>query len=813
MKTLKEYSVVLVILALFFIAGLLRLNDLSLYTDSTRYLIWGNSVAHGQGFVDNTQPEPEYYVVNAPLYAVILAPVELFFPLSITAAKIWTLLFSITGLLFFYYWLKKKFNTTTALLGVLLCALNPLMLVISTEILSEAPFLLVLITAWILLEKSVGNEQAKKQDFFFLLACLAILPLLREIGIAFVITSMMVFLVRKQPQKALLIFFASATLFGLWTYRNLVLVGMQQTSQAANVKYVFQHFVTMPDASLSSELIQRAWLNIKNYASALGGMLFFPSPSNLIVKPSSLFVSLSGILHSGRNAIVAISTLLIVFGVIQDFRKSTMAFYRILFLVLYLGIVIAYPVQDLRFLLPSLIFLIYYLLHSTTWMVERFHVIGKLLGIALLLLFAVPNIFCMIEIIKTNIAYTKSPIEFYEATNSAKANVSYFTQPWSLMGNWIKEHVPAGTVIASPIKEIAPFIDDRKLLEINRAVPPPIFDVQLRDNQAEYVLTTRALNDMFSYEVTFAESRRFSFEPVYRAASLRLYKVQPKPFNPLPYKSNNDNSSDSTNSRELLRQARRSLLNEQYESAIQTLTQIRTIEPSQPEPTYHLTIAYSMIGDSINASRMLQRLFAQPQSSAFVSPARLLLYAMNVLARARATESVQRRSTLMYEAASIYWDLGYPKRPYALMQSALKIDSTYFVGLLWGWHYATQLGDTAQAKSYFKQLEKIDRTNAVVRQFHAMDSLTTLLRKSTALEARSELHLAIAQSYSIIELWEEAIDECQRALKENPFSVQAWLKLGEIFDIKKKERTANVAYRRVLELDPNNPIAKSRVSH
>ncbi|MBI3578945.1 MAG: glycosyltransferase family 39 protein, partial [Ignavibacteriales bacterium] len=720
MKTLKEHFVVIFILAIFFVAGLLRLNDLSLYTDSTRYLIWGNSVAHGQGFVDNTQPEPEYYVVNAPLYAVILAPVELLFPLSITAAKTWTLLFSIAGLFFFFRWLRKKFTATTALVGVLLCALNPLMLVISTETLSEAPFLLILIVAWILLEKPAEDDQATKQDFIFLLACFAMLPLLREIGAALVVTAMIVFLMKRQPKKALLIFVVSATLFGLWTYRNLVLVGTQQTSQAANVQYVFQHFVTAPDASLSAELVQRAWLNIKNYASALGGMIFFPSPSNLIVKPSSLFVSLSGILHSGRNAILIISTLLIVFGVVRDFRKSTMALYRILFLILYLGIVVVYPVQDLRFLLPFLIFLIYYVLHSTAWLAGRLHLMGKVISVVLLLAFAVPNISCITDILRTNIAYTKSPIEFYDANNSGKATASYFTQPWSLMGNWIKEHVPEGAAIASPVKELAPFIGDRKLLEINRAVPSPIFDIQLRDNQAEYVLTTRALNDMYSYEVTFAESRRFSFEPLYQAASLHLYRARPKPFDPLPYKSREGSSLDGTNSHALLLRARQSLLNEQYESAIKTLTQIHTIEPSQPEPTYHLTIAYSMIGDSINASRMLQRLFTQPQSSAFVSPARLLLYAMNVLARANATESFQRRSTLTYEAASIYWDLGYPTRAYALMQSVLKVDSTYFVGLLWGWHYATQLGDSAQARLYFKRLERIDRTNAVVVQFHAM---------------------------------------------------------------------------------------------
>ena len=47
-----KHSAALLLCALFFFAGLMRLNDLSLYTDSDRYVIWGTSLAHGNGFVD-----------------------------------------------------------------------------------------------------------------------------------------------------------------------------------------------------------------------------------------------------------------------------------------------------------------------------------------------------------------------------------------------------------------------------------------------------------------------------------------------------------------------------------------------------------------------------------------------------------------------------------------------------------------------------------------------------------------------------------------------------------------------------------------
>src|SRR6267154_1765915 len=92
-SNLKNHAGLIFICLLFIAAGILRLNDLSLYTpDSTRYVIWGSTLAEGKGFIDVTQPDQDRFVVHAPLYAVLIAPVEIFFPLSVIAVKLWTLL-------------------------------------------------------------------------------------------------------------------------------------------------------------------------------------------------------------------------------------------------------------------------------------------------------------------------------------------------------------------------------------------------------------------------------------------------------------------------------------------------------------------------------------------------------------------------------------------------------------------------------------------------------------------------------------------------------------------------------------------------
>src|SRR5258707_15230521 len=96
--TVTQRVALAVICVFFLVAGMLRMNELSLYTpDSSRYLIWGNSLAHGQGIIDYTLPQPDRFVVHMPLYAFVLAPLEIFFPSSFVAAKLWTLVWGLVS--------------------------------------------------------------------------------------------------------------------------------------------------------------------------------------------------------------------------------------------------------------------------------------------------------------------------------------------------------------------------------------------------------------------------------------------------------------------------------------------------------------------------------------------------------------------------------------------------------------------------------------------------------------------------------------------------------------------------------------------
>ena len=50
--------------------------------------------------------------------------------------------------------------------------------------------------------------------------------------------------------------------------------------------------------------------------------------------------------------------------------------------------------------------------------------------------------------------------------------------------------------------------------------------------------------------------------------------------------------------------------------------------------------------------------------------------------------------------------------------------------------------------------------------------------------ACSKFHLAIAQSFKAVDLPDEAIDEAQRSLRDNPGDVDAWLFQEQLFEQK-----------------------------
>jgi tetratricopeptide (TPR) repeat protein len=795
-RFVQMYGALAVLLLIFTTLGLLRLNDLSLYTDSTRYVIWGNSIAHGKGWVDDTQPVTEYYVVNAPFFPLLLSPIFVAFPSSLIAAKVWTLLWAVLALALFYRWMMKYFSPPTALAGVILFAMNPMTLVISTEVLSEAPFLALFMAILLLLERLAKDEPDRKS----LLACallLATVVLLREVAISLALAVALSFAIRKKYTRSVIALGIPLLFFGLWLIRNLVFVGTPTTSQSTNFRFIFEHVVTPPDAPLALEFISRFWLNLKGFGFQLAGMLFYSVPTTLVPIPTELFRVTVNTVGDLKLIVFLFAAPAMLGGLILDVHRSSSGIARFLFLLFYLGIVLIYPIHDVRFLLPVLPLMIFYGFLGTQWAIRRLP-IGRWgrpvwAAPALTSVLMIPNFICMENILSTNCSYMRDPIGFHQQTFQTNGTRTYYSTPWMVLGEWVRSHVPENAVIACSAKEIVPFISPRKVLEINDGVPLTLFETMIRDNAAEYLIAVGKWDNITSYEFAMAESRRFRFERIGTTGILHVFRIHSRWMTPRAERTGWTFQYDTTSASGFLRKGRWELLNNRFVQAESSFATATRIFPNQSTILYQQLLLNSFRGDSTGSVRTLERMFNTSAATTYLWAARTHVDAMNSLRSAQKILSPPLRAVRLFEIAQLYWNLGYPFQSYALMRKVVQIDSSYFVGLLWAWHYAIQVGDTAGAGPVLKKLEAIDRGNQVVRQFRSVTDYSDRLRREGDPAARMRLRWDIAHAYEIVDLPEESLDELERAISERPRDPEAWGMYAAYFERLKRPAAARAA--------------------
>ncbi|MEX2115471.1 MAG: tetratricopeptide repeat protein [Bacteroidota bacterium] len=793
-----------VLLVVFLAGGLSRLNDLSVYTDSTRYLIWGHSLAQGSGFVDATRPVPTRFVMNAPLYSVLLVPVEVIFPLSLTAAKIWTTLWAAAGLLLFFLWLRTYVRPLTAFAGTLLLALNPLFFIVSTEVLSEAPFFALSIAIlWLFDRFLAGDNETRTRWLLF--GSLALVTLLREAGSALVLSALIILFRQKKGKEFLIIGGSAIALFLIWSIRNALAAG-NEPGEAANVQFLFSRFVTGPDESLLAEFESRFWLNLKGYVLEIGALLFYPIPHDLIVRPSGLFESWQSVLFTLKGFLTFLGAGLTLYGIKLDNPANPPGLFRLITLLCYCAIILFYPVHDIRFLLPLLPLIIFYCLRGVEAIGEQRipATIRTKAGLGLLVLVAFPNVITDYEIIRSNLGYRADPAGFMQSSSEE----SRFGQPWSLLGDWIIGHVPEDAVIASPAKELAPFVGSRKILETSRALPAPILERLLRDHTASYLVSTIVWDDFETFAIAMMESSRLWFEPVHKVANLTLYRVHSLFLTPRPVAAYE--TPDTSTVKGKILAGRQNLHQLRFDSALAFFNTAAAMAPRQPEPLFQLMTVLSILGDSASTMELNERLFTMQQATVYSALAQAQIGAMTQLLRAE-REIIPQRSYTAFEAGLAYWTLGLRSTGLAVMRNIAKSDSTHFSAALWGCHYAKQLGDTTESDRFLKRVKRIDFAAPIIADWDAMRQLEERIKRTRSAVERAGAHRKIAQIYSKLELYDEALDALERALRIDPADIDVLLERAEVFESKRARWAAMRTYEHILDIEPHNSFARERL--
>jgi tetratricopeptide (TPR) repeat protein/4-amino-4-deoxy-L-arabinose transferase-like glycosyltransferase len=792
-----------VVAALFLALGALRINDLCLYTpDSARYVIWGNSIARGEGYLDDTQPENLRYVVHAPLYPALIAPAELIFPLGVAAVKALTLLWGLLALLLLYLWLHHLFGRIPAVTGAAMFAFNPGFLVYSTEPLSEAPFMAFLLLVLFLMWRRETTGGLTAASWWILIVTAALIGLLREVGVVVTgcVAARLWFTDRK---KALTLSALAVLCLGGWYVRNTLLVGVPPGAPGGNASLVFQHFMTAPDAPVLAELAARVWSNASSYAGQLCGMAFYPlyGPQHTLLLDAPVEVP-----AALRWAVVFVFGAIIGYGVLRSVRSGRGGG---LPAVTGAGLFLAaalYPVNDSRFIAPLLPLMIVFLIAGLPAAGRSAgRRAGPVLAAGALLL--LPNLPALAGLVRLNSRYTASPGELRASPAGKENSPFYYTQPWGLLGAWMRGNLPADAALATPAKELALVAGGRKVLELDPGVPQSVFDRLLRTNGVSHLLAPVRWGDLRVYERLISGSRRCVFTEVHREGNLHLYGVDFVPFD-------RDRGARAAGPAPVdaagrLRAAMEMIDDGEYRDATAMLDSAVRLAPMRPEIRYEQVVAAAIGGDSASARAAFGELIALPQVASYIFPARNHLLLAALAGEVAALPPGEERAMRTLDVSRRYWEMGFYDRAKTLLGSEMSGDSSFFVGHLWDFHYNFQTGDTSAARLALNVLDRIDSANSLVRNFHALMVLRRAVRTSSVPADRGALRLRMARIDADIELFDEAFDQAQAAAAEDSSSTAALLFQAGLYAKQGYPRRALFFYRQALRLTPDDAALRS----
>ncbi len=300
-------------------------NDDAWYINAARYLA-GVQTAQKQ-------------LTSRPIgYPVLLVPVARLFPASISVYRITSLVFILSILFMLFYFLRDIFKPDELLIFIALVSLNQYFVILSGDVLAEAPYLFFTFLVIIIFK----NFLLKKENFIFFSFLLSlgvsIMFYIKSQGFLIFIAFFIYFLFKKKYRE--LIYF---TFF----YLLFLLPGLLSTGSMD--KYMMEIGKTYSESSVfklaAGNFIYYFRLGI--YTGLLG-IIRAPLSSFMFAKP--LVISVCSIIFC-----------FIIYGFIKNNKNEYLKPVRI-YLILYLLLQVFWVNVSLRYLIPVFPFLLYYLI-------------------------------------------------------------------------------------------------------------------------------------------------------------------------------------------------------------------------------------------------------------------------------------------------------------------------------------------------------------------------------------------------------------------------------------------------------------------
>jgi 4-amino-4-deoxy-L-arabinose transferase-like glycosyltransferase/tetratricopeptide (TPR) repeat protein len=825
-KYLLDYRLWLICVG-FLVIGAVSINDTMLYTpDSPRYLIWAKSLASFEGYKDISTPDPSRYVVHAPLYPLVLAPLAWFFSNILLPAKVVTTLFGVGLIVLFYVWTARRTSQSAGLIGAFFLAVNPLTILFSNHVLSDIPFTAFVVLFFMLAEQMSDRPDEEKWAWFFVVV-LTMGIFLREVGLTLLLGAVAYLLVTRQHRRLLLVFSIPVLFYLIWYFRNEVYVAGIENPPMRNMRILLGHSFTVDDQSLYQEFMARLRINIAVYANLGKGLILFPQflvrLFTVIIPTDPMMGGMNRILTYLQYPLILLQYGLFGWGVFTKWKLMKTTMLVLIFSLIYLAMVLLYPVNDLRFLVPLMVVILYYAMIGGYDLARRFSgsqqkrtMLAALLVVCCVLL-AVPNGIWIYNYVANSREYSRDISDPAKPYITEERTPEIFIRPASLVGTWIADHSSPSTTVLARWKELVFWMKGRKMIDTDPLISMTLFEGILRDYNIGYIVALVTDPGIREFEFQMLQTKKFAFHSVYRAGSLEVIQVdhlyRRNQLARAPEQVPMALPSDSTLIREagaraLFQAGVRSLESGREEEALNAFTILTGITHGSGYMALFRGIALEFGGKYKEALWLFNQFRYQPQAGPFIKHAWYHQMLVSELENALTEPSGYKRAMVYHKVSANYWDLGFHQRAISTLDLCFRADSSFSPASIFGMYYCIQTGDTVRARQFFARTQKADPNHMMIKSIKGIFALMDSIKLAKTTAERLGYELSLAKGYTSIGIRELTIDQALAILEEDPNNVGALELLAQAYDVKDRRWPAVQVLQRLLVLKPQDAKAR-----
>lgn len=805
-------------------------NDSILYTpDSARYIIWAQSLSSFDGFHDTTSPEATRYVVHAPLYPILLAPLGWLFSNIVIPAKILTMLYAVVLIVLFYLWAGRHIGCHAALAGSFFLAFNALTLVLSSQVLSDVPFAVAVVALVLIAERMEADPASRGLALWFAVILTAAI-FSREIGLT-LLASAIVYLFLRKRYFALLLACSLPVFFYLsWYYRNEVYIAGIENPGLRNMKLFLNHSITPEDSSIVEEFLARIRINLLVYAEMAKGLILFPQfltrSSPVVLDSDAVMALMSRILTYAKYPLIVVQYGLVGWGIVLK-RRDGVSLFVALFFVFYFTLILLYPINDVRFLYPLLAPALYFAVAGGHALYDRLRSSWKLnlslpgIAFGTFILLAVPTLTWLSDFMVHGARHARQWDQSSTHQASRHEIPELYMKSGSRVAQWITDHSRPTAMVLTRWKELTFWLDGRSVLECGPSVSFSEFEAVIRDYNIDFIVSFVMSPGVREFEFQMMKSKRFTFQSVFRAGNyevMQVFDTQPDGANvllgsqrvsPMPAILIDDGEARA---RDLFAYGFRALENDRSKDAFHTFSVLTETSNGSAHVAFLRGIALSFGGQFDGALSYLSRFAYEQQAGQYLMEARYHSILIREFQKAERDSLPHEKASILHKISANYWDAGYRARAQEVLKQSLKADSTFPPAMIFGLYYALEQKDLAGGKSFLSMIEKLSPPHPMLKSFRQILSLSDSAHLMKNPVARARYEFDLAKTYAVMGLNDLAIEYALRVVALEERNVRALEVLAQSYEIKRRTWPARKILKRILNLEPHNTVALEKLT-